>query len=114
MNAKFLSSVYNENLVAAEYFFQSGIQFKLSNLFIKSLITDGKLDAILFLENIRLINFEWVYIIYAVESNNIDMVKHYINSDNIHIITLDMYKIAVYIARKNRNQKIIQYLENPN
>jgi hypothetical protein len=106
----FLEYVRTNNFDKANELFDQDIEFILEEDYMKNLIIGGNLEAIKYLDDLGVTIHQVWYPTYAVESNNIEMVKYFINMDNDHYYGFFNYLNALRLAEQLNYSHIIDYI----
>lgn len=104
----FLSYVVLNDFVEAQKIFDTDIEFVLEEDYMKSLIITGNLPALKYLDDLGVSISQNIDPCYAVESNNINMVKYIINENNKDYFN---YLAALRLAEKLGYIDIIDYIK---
>jgi hypothetical protein len=108
MDQIFLKYVYDGNLEEAKKLYDLNVEFILEDGYMDKLILEGKLDSVKFLDDLAVTIYNDTEPILAVKSNNMQMVKYFINKKNLSFWGLK-YKQSL---KHTDNKEIIDYIKS--
>ena len=103
----FLNYVQNNNFVEAQKLFDRDVEFVLEDEYMKNIIISGNLHALKYLDNLGVTIGYKEDPLYAVESNNIEMIKYLINKDKCDYYN---YLAALRLAERLNYTIVVDYI----
>ena len=110
MDNLFLYYVSNGNFAEAQQLFDEGIEFVLEKEYIQSLILEGKVESIKYLDNLGVTQSSDDEPLYAVHSNNEAMIFYYINKDKLGLFG-KTYQQCLILALQNNRTEVYNYIK---
>lgn len=111
LEQNFLNYVRDNNFIDAQKLFDQDTEFIPEDKYMNNIIVSGNLPALQYLDDLGVTISAMEEPSYAVESNNIDMVKYIINKEKNEYYGYFNYLAALRLAEKLNYQNIIDYIK---